>query len=1506
MSVVSFHINGKPVSIDDPDPALLLIDFLRSGDVGLTGAKKGCGEGGCGSCTVIVSSWDGTRPVHRAVNSCLRPVCALNGLSVTTVEGVGGGPPQVDAPLMHAPSGGRIVAPADSPLPDPLAEAVQAGQSDYTAAVSQTFGDIEEAAGDDTAGAADESVSRVAWRLAANNGTQCGFCSPGFVMNMTEFLTNHDKATKAEVEAACDGNLCRCTGYRPILTAMKTMASDWNTADEKARMTCLPSPEMAGRTPADSVTVPFPAAAKSPRRPVEVTGGARQWRCPTDLAALGRLVAECRKAKRRFRLVMGNTSFGVYRAEYADVTVFIDLSGIDELAPSVTVTPQRCTATAGTGYADLIEALRPAVTETAPRTFAYPGSPSGLAAIAYMARRTGGRIVRNAASLGGNTMMVLSHLADSAGEAFPSDLFTVLVAIGADIDYAEIADDGTVTRATRKAADLVSLVRHDPALAERMVIVRYDMPAGAADTVVLAQKVALREVNAHTLVNATTVLRGVSGSPAAVASASLVFGGVAPWPWRAAETEKVLHNTQLSVESAGRACRTLHKELTTELARWAGRRAGEPSEGVTDEYRAELGVAMLYKALLNALGRKGVTLPGTLRSAGIEHWGAWPVSDGRQRFTPEPYKEPVAAPYVKATALSQTTGAIHYTHDLAPPPRTVHLAVVTSRRALANFDFRVDGAAVTPRNLREHLRKTFPGFHGLLTSADLPDGGVNHQGMAMDQPVLAAGSVHYVGQVVALVAAETEVQAQRIADHVGAHCVGYRPIDWPGQWAQPVLGLTDAIARGSVFPDGPEHAGFMWHIWKVTRPGSRLDWVSHTPTGTPATRDAKVDGYDCLVIHSDQDTGGQAHFYLETQACLAMPADEGRIVVHAATQSPMVAQQAVAMTLGLPYHKVQVHIPPLGGGFGGKSEPSRSVIAAAALAAYVFRRPARLVLPRDVDTAVIGKRHAYRGECQVAVDTGAANAGDRGLIRGFRSRMWGDGGAFYDCSFIVANCIQTRTDNAYRVAEFESEVDVCRTNTAPNTAMRAFGDVQAKNIIESAIEDAAVALKMPPDELRAKNLYRRGDVTPFGQALPTCYIRQVWDLLAETCGLATLKKEVAEFNKAHRWRKRGLSMIPIKYGSGYNLAQLEQASATVVINRADGSVVIHHGGVEMGQGLATQVLQVASYVLNVPMALIHVEQPQSTVTPNATSSGASTGTPYSCEAVNNTCERVRSRLADFGQRLLRELGDARCRALGVDYWNHGTKGWSAQVEVNGVKSLIWQNLVRQAYAHRIPLTEAFHTAVHGGETPLPALTYKPADRQPHLHGVTRAPGAAPSEFDQFVGFTYSAACAVAEVDVLTGEVKIISADVMYDMGRSMNPAIDVGQVEGAFMQGVGYLLSERLVHRTTGDEKGRLETVNTWRYKIPAQTGVPLRFDVHLFPRDHPSVAAIPEDSQGIFSAKEVGEPPLVLANSVFFAVKAAIRASRAERGLPELFRLDAPATVQEVRRACAVRPEEL
>ncbi|SHO60030.1 xanthine dehydrogenase/oxidase [Algoriphagus zhangzhouensis] len=1509
---VSFFLNGKPVTIENPKPDLLLLDYIRSEEVGLIGAKKGCGQGGCGACTVILSNWneEKNKVEHKSINSCLRPVCALGGLSVTTVEGTGGVERPENKHLTFTPSGSRGVLPSEVPPPKAWNEAKanllnlhehKLDKSIKKLKSTSQNGITATCVSDPDNSDVHEGMNPVAHRLAINNGTQCGYCTVGFVMNMSAFLSENPSPTKQQIEEIFDGNICRCTGYRSILTGMKTFASDWSTLDEENRMKCVTEDKCEEVMIHDTINIPFPEAAKAPLPPVNVIESYQSWITPQSLDELKKVLKN--NSAKTTRIVFGNTSYGIYIDEFPEVKLFVDIKlipdfyGINKLESEIEVG-------ASTTYSELLTLLENYISEN-------DLSPtSTIGALEFMCHRTAGMIVRNAASLAGNTMLVLHHIFER--EPFPSDLFTALDACDAEISLLRIK---TGKEVKWKVSNLVNQLLKNPDLAQDIVILKYHLPIGKENEVTLSQKVALREVNSHSIVNNCT--RISFNDTYEITDASIVFGGIAPVTWHASNSEQWLKGKKLSLDLLPGLLRVLNREVSKELAYWEekGRNKGLLSEGFTDAYRINLANSFLYKAIVKTLlETEPMYVPKYLKSAGEINWGNWGVTGGTQYYENQDFKAPVSQPYIKLMAFHQAMGQVHYTHEIKIPPIGKNAAFIQSTRSLADYFF-IDPDSkekIDADQLEDVLADKFTSFYTLITAKDIPIGGLNLQGMGYDQPMFATQNIMYPGQVIAMVIAEKEKDAIEIGEYASEYCVGYGPITWQGGetptnpgWEQPIISIDDAIRLGSIFPDSPSTAPFTTHIWKITRPGTELYWTDQQKDPLdkkPKVRKEKLDGAKCLVVENTQISGEQVHFYMETQSCVAFPQDDNQILVHPSSQSPMEMHQTIASTLASEQNKVQVEINQVGGGYGGKTEQTKFIVGPVAVAAKKLNKPIRLIMKREHDTAMIGKRHGYYGQYQIAVDQGNLRPEDKGLIRGFFVKMWADGGAFYDCSYIVSNCVQLRIDNAYKVQNFESQLDVCRTNKAPNTAMRAFGDIQGKLILENAIDDAAYAIKMDPAELRLKNMYERGDVTPFGQALSFCYMKDVWDYVAEKSNYHNRLKAVQEFNKTNKWKKRGIYMLPVKYGSGYNLVMIEQAAAVVSVFSGDGSISINQGGVDMGQGMMTKVEQVASYVLNVPMDLIQIHGPNTRIIPNPTSTGGSTGTAYNGEAVKQACEKMRKRMTEFGYQLLKDNGDEWCKEQGIDFWNYGVEGWASSVTKPGDQhpKLIWQNLVALAYQYRIDLISSFTAPIPGGTVPIPAMTFKTVEENKPIPGISIAD--VPSNtgaVDSFVGFTYSAACSEVEVDVLTGEVKILRADIVYDMGWSLNPAIDIGQVEGAFIQGVGYVMTEKLVFEPDGENKGQLNTLNTWRYKPPAITTIPLEMNTYLYPRSNSK--EVPENPNGLFSSKEVGEPPLVLATSVFFAIKSAIRDSRVERGLSGFFKLDAPATVQEVSNALEV-----
>ncbi len=1383
-----FYVNQQRFEIENPDPRVLLVDFLRSTEVGLTGTKHSCGQGGCGACTVTLSRYDEARErvvVHTATNSCLRPLCALDGMQVTTVEGLG-----------------RV----------------------------------------------NTEVNPVQYEIAKCNGSQCGYCTPGFVMNMHSLLleNEHRDLSSKEIEDAFDGNICRCTGFRPILYAMKQFAFDRDQREDEGTPECLVDPAMDvehyKRPRAD-----FPDELKRPARAVAYGHRGHRYEClwfrPLNLEGVLALMQTF--SDHEVKLVVGNTTVGIPDVNPRDPDVYIDIAHVAELH-KIRPADDHLVVGAAVTYTQLLDVLDELLRDEpdAERT-------AGLEALHYMARRTAGMIVRNVASLAGNTMLVARN-ATQDGTPFPSDLFTALCALDARV-VVRLPDGESRPLGM---LEFVEAYNAEEGFGRQAVILRYEIPYTAAGDHVTTYKVALREVNSHSLVNAG--LRITIGEHRKIERAALVFGAIAPVAFHARKTEEYLTGKAWGPDTYEEAQRILMSEIREIQAGLPAWFRELPYDGSCDAYRLSLAESFLYKFYVQVSGVIDPnTIPDEDRSAGER--SERKVSWGTQTFA-APSEGPAAGqPFIKLSAFEQATGEALYTHDLPLPVRGVQGSFVTSTAAYANFWYQIpdrDGStySVDVDALIDHLRTRFGReFVDYITSRDIPAGGVKgvtNTRTPPTDPWFCEESVACFGQCIGLVVAESESAANDIAAYVRDACIEYRhhePV---------VLDIEAAIARKQFFEGydkddnhSLETPGFKDNsAW--TKENGRVD----------------VGGVPCEVIHGEQHTGSQIHFYMETQSCLAIPGEGPEIVVHSSTQSQNSVQGEIHMTLAVQANQVEVDIKRLGGAYGGKTTRTPFVAVPAALAASKLRRPVRVAMPRDVDSWMIGCRHPFLGRFSMAI---ACDGDGMGKLMGSATDFFSNGGNTIDCSFDVMDCAQLGADNSYNVPYFFTRGEVCRTNIHSNGAMRSYGGIQAMLIQEEALEAAAHKIGMSPEAVREMNFYETGDTTPFGQQLEYCYIREVWDRLKTRSDFVAREQLVKDFNVKNRWRKRGISMIPLKYGLGYNLGFLMQGGALVDVYTADATVLVEIGGVEMGQGLMTKVAQVAARELNVPLNLIRMGSTQTNVVPDSIGTGATSGTDLSGGAVQQACQELRDNLEQLCHRLEDENGNEWCRTNGIDYWNH-KNGWRTVVDTKGTPTLMWNNVVGMAFTNRVDLS---------------------------AQALYSTPGMVDGTDQQFYGFTYSAACSEVEIDVLTGETTVVRSDICYDMGESINPAIDIGQIEGAFVMGIGYVLTEDLIFQPHGTAIGRNNTPNTWTYKPPATTTIPVEMHVDLFPRD--DAPGVPQNPNLLMGSKGVGEPPLVLAASVFFAVKHAALSARQDKGLDDWFPLESPATVERVRAAC-------
>ncbi|TSD61396.1 xanthine dehydrogenase molybdopterin binding subunit [Variovorax sp. KBS0712] len=715
--------------------------------------------------------------------------------------------------------------------------------------------------------------------------------------------------------------------------------------------------------------------------------------------------------------------------------------------------------------------------------------------------------------------------------------------------------------------------------------------------------------------------------------------------------------------------------------------------------------------------------------------------------------------------------------------------------------------------------RAMPGVVAVLTADDIP--GTNDCGSIIhDDPILLpvndGGEIRYLGQPVFAVIAETRDAARRAAAKAkDALTIEAQP---------PVLTPQDAHARGQyVVP--PMH---------IVRSGGAANEGDEAAVRAAI---AKAPHRHTATL----DVGGQEQFYLEGQISYAIPKEGGTLHIHCSTQHPSEMQHLVAHALHLSSNEVHVECRRMGGGFGGKESQSALFACVAAIAARQLQRPVKLRLDRDDDFMVTGRRHCFWYEYEVGYD-------DEGRILGAEITMVSRAGHSADLSGPVMTRALCHFDNAYWLPNVSMHGFSGKTNTQSNTAFRGFGGPQGAIAIENIMDSVARELKRDPLDVRRVNFYGKGEnnVTPYRQTVTDNIVHELVAELEETSDYRLRREEIAAFNAKSPVLKRGLALAPLKFGISFNVKHFNQAGALVHVY-TDGSILVNHGGTEMGQGLNTKVAQVVAHELGVSFERVRVTATDTTKVANTSATAASTGADLNGKAAQDAARQIRERLAACAAE--RHGGNA----ADVRFAND-------QVEVNG-RTLAFSTVVGEAYLDRKQLwSDGFYAT--------PGLSWDKDKMQGR----------------PFYYYAYGAAVSEVVVDTLTGEWKLLRADILHDAGKSLNPAVDIGQVEGAFIQGMGWLTTEELVWHPAS---GKLTTHAPSTYKIPTANDCPPVFNVRLFEGQNF------EDS--IHRSKAVGEPPLLLPFSVFFAIRDAVSAAGGHRVDPPL---KAPATSESILRA--------
>ena len=741
-------------------------------------------------------------------------------------------------------------------------------------------------------------------------------------------------------------------------------------------------------------------------------------------------------------------------------------------------------------------------------------------------------------------------------------------------------------------------------------------------------------------------------------------------------------------------------------------------------------------------------------------------------------------------ARLHVTGRARYIDDIPVPGDCLHLAFglsTVARGKITSLDLSALRAA--------------PGVVAVMLADDLPfENDVSPS--IHDEPLLATGDIHYYGQPIFLVIAESHLQARKAA----------RLAEISYDEEEPILTIDQALAANSRFENGPV-------VWQQ---GDAAQAIASAPR--------KLSGSITM--------GGQEHFYLEGQAALALPQENGDMLIHSSTQHPTEIQHKVAHALGLTMNAVRVETRRMGGGFGGKESQGNALAVSCAVAARATGRPCKMRYDRDDDMMITGKRHDFR----IDYDVGFT---EDGRILGVDFRQYARCGWAMDLSLPVADRAMLHADNAYFLENARIESHRLKTNTQSATAYRGFGGPQGILGIERVIDHIAHDLGRDSLDVRRMNFYAHapgtGQTTPYHMPVEDSIIDKLSATLAETAAYRARRKAVEDWNAQHDVLKKGLALTPVKFGISFTLTHLNQAGALVHVYQ-DGSIHMNHGGTEMGQGLFQKVAQVAARSFGVTPDRVKITATDTAKVPNTSATAASSGTDLNGMAVKAACDTIRTRMEAF-------LGE---------YFQAKTVIFENDLVRIGNEKISFSEAAKLAYENRISLSST-------GFYKTPKIQW---DR---IAGKGRP----------FYYFAYGAAITECVIDTLTGENRILSVDILHDAGASLNPALDIGQIEGGYVQGAGWLTTEELVW----DGKGRLTTHAPSTYKIPACSDRPAIFNVTLW--DEPNR----EDT--IFRSKAVGEPPFVLGISAFLALSDAVAACGTR--YPDLH---APATAEQVLSA--------
>uniref|UniRef100_A0A0E0LJC9 aldehyde oxidase n=1 Tax=Oryza punctata TaxID=4537 RepID=A0A0E0LJC9_ORYPU len=1332
---VVFALNGErqEVSAADVDPSTTLLEFIRT-RTPFKGPKLGCGEGGCGACVILIAKYNPKTDEVTEFNasSCLTLLYSIHFCSIITTEGLGN--------------------------------------------TKDGFHAIQK-------------------RMSGFHASQCGFCTPGMCMSIFSSLVNADKSKKpeppkgfsklsvSEAERSFSGNMCRCTGYRPIVDACKSFASDvdledlglnifWKKGDKHPDPTKLPSYTLGGGI------CTFPDFLKSEIKSsldlndANVSSPREGWYCPKSVKQYYKLINSGLFSESSVKVVVGNTSTGVYKDQDL-YDKYIDIAGIPELS-AIVRRDKGIEIGAATSISRTIEILNQESESTS--------SPNGSVVFRKLAEhmsKVASPFVRNTASIGGN--IILAHK-----YPFRSDIATILLGAAATVILQVSSKTLHVT---------LEQFLEQPPLDHSTLLLSIFIPHWATDykkeyTLIFeTYRAAPRPLgNAVSYVNSAFlghVSLDKSSGDNILSNLHLAFGAYGTkHAIRARKVEEYLTGKILSASVVLEAVRLLRESIV-------------PVEGTTHpEYRVSVAVGFVFSFLSPLC--KGVIEPGKTLSISenlvdTDDVHNMPLSSRQETLSGDEYK-PVGDPIKKYKVELQASGEAIYVDDIPAPKNCLYGEFIYSTQPLAN----VKSIKFKPSLASKKIIT-------VVSAKDIPTGGRNIGSTFLfggEEPLFGDPIAEFAGQALGVVIAET----QRYADMAAKQAVVEYTTD--GLKA-PILTVEQAVQNNSYFQVPPDRA-----------PKQVGDFSKGMAEA------------DHKIMSEEVKLASQYYFYMETQTALAIPDEDNTMTVYSSSQFPELAQNVISKCLGIPFNNVRVITRRAGGGFGGKAVRSLHIATAAALCAHTLRRPVRMYLNRNTDMIMVGGRHPMKAHYSVGFKSD-------GKITALHLDLLINAGISADASPVMPGTIISGLKK-YNWGALSFDVKLCKTNNTSKSVMRAPGDTQGSFIAEAIIEHVAAVLSLDANIVRQKNFHTYDSLVLFypdsaGES-STYTLHSIFDRLASTSRYLQRVESIKKFNSSNKWRKRGISSVPLIF----KVEPRPAPGRVSVLN--DGSIVVEVGGVELGQGLWTKVQQMTAFALGQLwpkgceglLDRIRVLQSDTLNLIQGGLTAGSTTSESSCAATLQACNMLIERLKPVMERL--------------------------QLQSDTVS---WGTLISQASQENVNLSASAYWV---------------------------------PEQDSNFYLNYGAGTSEVEVDLLTGAITIIRSDLIYDCGKSLNPAVDLGQIEGSFIQGIGFFIYEE--HQTNSD--GLVISNSTWDYKIPSVDTIPKQFNAEVLNTGY--------HKHRVLSSKASGEPAVVLGVSVHCAVREAIRAARIEfarnngSGSSLLtFQLDVPAPMTVVKELCGL-----